>query len=90
MSRARSLQPRESKRTLAGGLGLVLAAAYFYAGNVNAPARLVQNPSDSHGSPMLVVTAPYVLQGKSENASRRAAARRKASTATAWTSAREA
>jgi hypothetical protein len=66
----------------------VLAAAFIYAGAVNVPARLVQHPSDSHGSPMLVVTAPYALRGASENATRRAEARRRASTATAWTSAR--
>ena len=90
MSRARVLTLSQRKRTLAASLGLVLAAAVFYAGTVNVPARLVQHPSDSHGSPMLVVTAPFARQGGGENASRRAQARRRASTATAWTSAREA
>ncbi|MEO7741416.1 MAG: hypothetical protein ABIR98_00585 [Usitatibacter sp.] len=88
MSRARVLTLVPRKRTLAVSLGLVLAAAFIHAGNVKAPARLVQYPSDSPGSPMLVVTAPYVLQDASENAARRVEARRRASTATAWTSAR--
>jgi hypothetical protein len=87
---ARVLTLAQRKRTLAAALGLVLAASFIYAGNVNMPARLSQHPSDSHGSPMLVVTAPAAVRAKGENASRRAEARRKASTATAWTSAREA
>ena len=86
MSRVLSLAQR--KRTLAVSLGFVLAAAALYAGTVNVPARLVQYPSDSHGSPMLVVTASGALEPLGDNASKRAAARRKASTATAWTSAR--
>ena len=88
MSGARVASLGQRKRTLAASLGLVLAAAALYAGTVNVPARLVQHPSDSLGSPMLVVTAPLALQSRGENATRRAEARRRASTATAWTSAR--
>ena len=84
---ARVLTLAQRRRTLAAMLGLVLAAAFLYAGSVNVPARISQHPSDSHGSPMLVVTAG-ALRAQGENASRRAQARRKASTATAWTSAR--
>ena len=86
MTRVLTLAQR--KRTLAASLAFVLGAAALYAGSVNAPARLVQYPSDSHGSPMLVVTASKALEAQGDNASKRAAARRKASTATAWTSAR--
>ena len=86
MSRVLTLPQR--KRTLGASLAFVLAAAALYAGTVTVPARLVQHPSDSHGSPMLVVTASKALEAQGDNASKRAAARRKASTATAWTSAR--
>lgn len=85
---ARVLTLAQRRRTLAVSLGLVLGAATLYAGGVSAPARLSQHPSDSHGSPMLVVTDPKALAARDENASRRAEARRRASTATAWTSAR--
>ena len=88
MNRARVLTLQQKKRTLAVSLGFVLAAAALYAGHVSVPARLVQHPSDSLGSPMLVVTVPPALQARDENATRRAQARRMASTATAWTSAR--
>ena len=88
MSGARVLTLSQRRRILAASLALVLAGAFLYAAGVNAPARFVQHPSDSHGSPMLVVTVPPAAQARDENATRRAEARRRASTATAWTSAR--
>jgi hypothetical protein len=85
MRAARRTTDAGRARSLAAALAFLFGSVAFYADHMASAPRFTQNPSDSHGSPTLVVAAPAALPAGGENAHAGAQAPREAKTTIAWT-----